>query len=161
MTRARDERDEGSAARLPCPADYYTDSGLTWAFRPVTTTPAVDQAKPGLDVWGWLTTMHDRSGRKVVIVCCALGALGFVPDDVAAEMWKAAEGAGRDFCRGFRAGSGVCKLNGRVVERDECGIKVELSLMLYQRDGEDVAEVGEKVYESWGIRRELLKDSEG
>jgi hypothetical protein len=161
MTRARDESDEGPATRLPRPADYYTESGLTWAFRPVTTTPAADAAKPGLDVWGWVTKMHNGSGRKVVIVCCALGALGFVPDDVAAEMWKAAEGAERDFCRGFRVSSGFCKLNGHVVERDERGIKVELSFMLHQREGEDVAEVSEKVYESWGIRRELLKDSEG
>ena len=146
--------------RLPHPDDYYTDSGLTWSFSPVTTTPAADQAKPDLDVWGWFTKMLDGSRRKAVIVCSALGAMGFVPEHIAAEMWKVAEGAGQEFGRGVRATYGVCKLSGKVVARDKKGIRIELTCLLCQRRGEAEAIITPLMYEAWGIKRELLKDSQ-
>lgn len=156
MKRPRRNTATGPTIRLPHPDDYFTDSGLSWTFRPTTTTPAVDQAKPELEVWGWTTRMFDGRRKKVVIVCCALGALGFVPDDIAAEMWKAVEGAAGKFGTGFRATAGVCKLAGRVESREGENVTIRLTLTLHQRKGEPEAVVTPLLIEAWGIKRELL-----
>jgi hypothetical protein len=104
--------------RLPYPDSYYTESGLCWMFEAVLMTPVSAHARPDIVVWGWPTKMHDGSGRKVIMVCCDVGALGFVPEPIASEMWKAVEGVTRTFGKGWRSVSGGAKLRGQsVIER--------------------------------------------
>lgn len=100
--------------------------------------------------------MHDSSRRKVVMVCTDVGALGFVPETVAAEMWKAAEGAARTFGKEWRLIAGVAKLRGKVISSDEGKIRIMLHLLLHQRRGEPEISVTPLMYEAWGIDRNLL-----
>lgn len=157
---SKEQRPAETTARVPRPDSYYTESGLSWTFQPVLTTPAAAIARPGVEVWGWPTKMHDGSGRKVVLVCFDAGCLGFVPEAVAGQMWKAVEGAARTFGKDWRAVAGVAKLRGAVTSREGAEISINLSLLLHQRQGEPEAKVTPLMFEAWGIDRNMVSDSQ-
>ena len=99
--------------RLPHPGEYFSPTSVSYTFIPDGQTAAVEQVEEGCEVYGVIT---NSSGP--VLVCWRGGALGVAPEELRPVIIE-----------GVRAVNQAGRLGGKVVEKVEGVIRVELEFM--------------------------------